>query len=217
MCCIIIKPKGVNLSLDILEKIWRTNPHGAGFMYADSRSLNVVTGMMTLNDFMNEYTACECKHEEVVIHFRLASAGAIIPEQTHPFWVFNEELAFVHNGHMINFDEGGIKQSDTMSFNDKILTKLPHDFPQNEAIMELLDSYIESSVMVFMDKIGNIFTVGDTSCSIEQDEVWYSNDYWESSTSESGLDMMEEDELICEKLLEINPNISDDKKLLDNL
>jgi hypothetical protein len=178
MCVIINKPPELNVPDDILRKCWIANPHGAGFMYASDGLLHIVKGLMTYDNFIKEYIAHDCWSKEVVIHFRLASAGKIIPEQTHPFWIFPDNLAFVHNGHLMEYDNGGLKQSDTMEFNQDMLSKLPQDFLNNEAIVELLDSYIDYSVMVFMNNMGKITTLGDTLPSISLDGVWYSNDLW---------------------------------------
>lgn len=187
MCVIIHKPKNVDIAQEIFEKCWKSNPHGAGLMYVADGTLQIVKGMMTLNAFMDKYGELKCVEKEVVIHFRLASAGTIASNQTHPFWVFPDQLAVVHNGHIMGYDTGGLKQSDTMIFNQEILTKLPKDFLSNDAILELLDNYIAGSVMVFMDKIGNIKMVGTTAGSIFLNGCWFSNDFWQEESSSSTL------------------------------
>lgn len=187
MCVIIHKPKGIDIQLKTFKKCWKSNPHGAGLMYASDGTLQVIKGMMTLNAFMDKYAELKCIEKEVVIHFRLASAGTITSNQTHPFWVFPDQLAVVHNGHIMGYDTGGLKQSDTMIFNQKILTKLPKDFLSNNAILELLDNYIFGSVVVFMNNMGGIKIVGTTAGSIFLNGCWFSNDFWQEGSSSSTL------------------------------
>ena len=202
MCVIIHKPKNADIAQETFEKCWKENPHGSGMMYVSDGKLIVVKGMMTLNAFMDKYAEYKCVEKEVVIHFRLASAGTVTPDQTHPFWVFSDQLAVVHNGHIMGYDTGGLKQSDTMIFNQEILTKLPKDFLSNDAILELLDNYIAGSVMVFMDKLGNIKMVGTTAGSIFLNGCWFSNDFWQDESSSSTLSDGNFEELLEEAKFE---------------
>lgn len=191
MCVILHKPAGIDIPQETLANCFKANPNGGGFMYASDGILHIIKGLMTLENFMAKYNEHKLVEKEVIIHFRLTSAGESIPEQTHPFWIFENKLAFVHNGHMMDYDTGGLRQSDTMEFNNEILRKLPQDWLNNEAIMELVDSYIDGSVMVFMDSTGKIEILGDTGCGITTiDGVWFSNNYWMSDEeySESTLD-----------------------------
>lgn len=210
MCVIMHKPAKTDIPSETFTKCWEANPHGAGFMYAtDGGFLRVVNGLMSLNDFTHAYVNHECVKKEVVIHFRLASAGAITPEQTHPFWVFKDLLAFVHNGHMSGYAEGGLDQSDTMSFNKELLSQLPKDFLKNGAIVELLDSYIDGSIMVFMDNLGEVSVLGNASFGMTKGGVWYSNGYWcgEDCVSESVLDEKEKVEIHMQELRDIRDRL----------
>lgn len=193
MCVIIHKPKNAIVSQETLTKCWSANPHGAGFMYASNGFLKVVKGLMTLDSFLQAYKEHELAEKEVVIHFRLASAGEVVPGLTHPFWVFDDgekeqDLAFVHNGHMFEYDVGGLKQSDTVVFRNEMLAKLPHDFLHNDAIVELLDSYLDGSIMVFMDNLGNVSVLGNTDSAVMLDGVKFSNEFWRDEYSESTMD-----------------------------
>jgi len=211
MCVIIHKPKNVDVLQETLTKCWNANPHGVGIMYASNGFLKVIKGMMTLNDFLQAYKEHKLMEKEVVIHFRLASAGEISPELTHPFWVFDDgekehDLAFVHNGHMFEYDVGGLKQSDTLVFRNEILSKLPHDFLHNDAIVELLDSYLDGSIMVFMDNLSNVNILGNTDCGVTLDGSWYSNEFWRDEYSESTLDE-EKIELFTQELRDIGDDL----------
>ena len=223
MCVIIRKPKGTDISLENLKRCWTANPHGAGLMFATNGFVKVIKGLMTLDSFLQAYQQNYLVEKEAIIHFRLASAGEISPDLTHPFWVFKDgetegDIAFVHNGHLSDYDTGGISQSDTTVFRDEILSKLPHNFLHNEAIMELLRNYIYGSVLVFMDNLGMINTVGnfgDAGCGFSMNGIWYSNDYWlredscnnEEDQSESTLDEEEKVELYTMELRDVRDRL----------
>jgi hypothetical protein len=148
-------------------------------MYAKDGRLFVPKGYMSLEAFLESYNKISSA-TEVIIHFRLASCGKVVPEQTHPMFI-NDGLAFCHNGHMINkaiSEEVNSKKSDTIIFLEKILKKLPADFLSNPAMRELLNEYLGSSVLYFMDKDGNVDILGDQSDTYMQDDCRFSNDWW---------------------------------------
>jgi len=115
MCVIAFSPKNKKFSEKDLRKMWDANPHGAGFAYVDNtqKLLIVKKGFMTFDAFMSEYE----KMPETVhaIHFRLASAGGICPELTHPFrtdrfdnlkkLVYVAKEVLFHNGTVRNYEE----------------------------------------------------------------------------------------------------------------
>ena len=208
MCVIIHKPKNIDISQDILKKCWKANPHGVGFMYVTPGGfLHIEKGLMTLDSFIKKYVEHKCIKKEVVIHFRLASAGKITPEQTHPFWVFKDQVAFVHNGHMEDYYDvfgKGPMQSDTMNFNEQILKKLPQNFLENQAIVKLLSNYLGSSIMVFMDNLGKVKIIGNNNVSFFHQNCWFSNDYWMDDKE------WEEKELQAEKELGESSSASSD-------
>jgi len=183
MCVIIIKPIGKDIDEDILERCWQGNPHGSGFMYADGGKLTVVKGMMILDDFLIEYNKHNGISKNLIIHFRFATSGKINAKQTHPFWIFDEKLAFAHYGHIGNIIDIQ-SESDTIVFNKNILSKLPVDFLKSEPIVELIGAYIGSSLLVFMDNNGEITMLGDTSRTTYIEDTWYSNADWMGSVSQ---------------------------------
>jgi hypothetical protein len=184
MCVIIHKPEDNDIPEEIFKKCWAKNPDGTGFMYIDSGNVQIVKGLMQYEEFIKQYQKYDCIHKEVVFHFRLASAGKVTPDQTHPFWVFQDgelkkDLAFVHNGHIVKYDEFNTEKSDTILFKENILMKLPRDFLFNEAIMELINDYIDYSTIIFMHQNGTIKMIGNIVDSIFLKGSWFSNDLWQ--------------------------------------
>lgn len=139
MCVIIYKPKGVNLpTKEELKKCWDANPDGAG--YAIQRSsigeIEVIKGLMNFNTFYHSLTTKHIKiNDTVVIHFRIATAGDISPEMTHPFPInvelkhflaleYKTQHVFFHNG-VVGHGIGGL--SDTalyvLQHEDDLLNK----------------------------------------------------------------------------------------------
>lgn len=103
MCVIIRKPKNIEVSTDILKLCWNANKDGAGFMYSEDNKLVFKKGLMSFEDFLKEYDACNPIDKEVIIHFRFATHGAIANEQTHPF-IIHGNVGVMHNG-IINFED----------------------------------------------------------------------------------------------------------------
>ena len=85
MCIIVYKPKGVKLPpIDILDTCWYSNPDGAGIMWQEGGTVKWIKGLMTIGEF---YTALPWDKDDVdmVLHFRIATAGGVCKEMTHPF------------------------------------------------------------------------------------------------------------------------------------
>jgi predicted glutamine amidotransferase len=183
MCVIINKPKDIKISNTVLRKCWEANPHGGGFMYVDNGKLVVTNGLMTFDEFYGAFQKVDPK-KHIVLHFRLASYGSIVPEQTHPMFI-HSKLAFVHNGHMLNKfikESTNSNTSDTMIFKDKILKELPENFLDVPVLVELINGYIEYSVMLFLDSKDKVTILGDDEDSCIYKGSWFSNDLWNKDT-----------------------------------
>lgn len=91
MCCIIYKPKGVQMpSLDILSKIKKLNHNGYGFVSTNHfhKGLDYRTFLRHLSEVGDD--------EDCIIHFRLATHGSICRANCHPF--AENGVYFAHNG-----------------------------------------------------------------------------------------------------------------------
>lgn len=91
MCCIIYKPKGVEMpSESILNKIQRINHDGYGFV---SSMHHFKT--MDYNKFLTHLSKVRT-NEECLIHMRYATHGSICKCNCHPFKC--GDIWFMHNG-----------------------------------------------------------------------------------------------------------------------
>ena len=83
MCVIAICEKR-KLSSDEIAKMWSANGHGAGMAWTEKGQVCYRKGFMKLVEFQKFYKSRSFGLPHVV-HFRIASAGAVQPELTHPF------------------------------------------------------------------------------------------------------------------------------------
>lgn len=123
MCVIVYKKKGLEVpGLNILEKCWDVNAHGAGIAWRDGQEVAVVKGIMQWEQFRQviQEIKSRLKNYDAVFHFRLTSRGRTSPEMTHPFVIGEqpERLVFrtkgtvlFHNGTLRGFGNG--EKSDT--------------------------------------------------------------------------------------------------------
>ena len=111
-------------SINTLKSCWNGNPHGAGFMWKDDKGIvQGLKGFMNWLDFKEAWEAQTFQEQDtIVVHFRIATTGAIRPENCHPFPVtkkvtlleqldFSTRMAIAHNG---TFGSGDGDLSDTM-------------------------------------------------------------------------------------------------------
>ena len=88
MCIIAIKPKDVKMFDDFtIETMFENNPDGAGYMYYDSKTKDVVInkGFMTLGALLNSLHSKDLTHTNVVLHFRIGTSGYFNKMNCHPY------------------------------------------------------------------------------------------------------------------------------------
>ena len=117
MCIAILKPVGKSLSRELLYNCYTSNPDGCGFAYATGDDV-IIHKFMKFEDFYNEYQKYDGKYT-MLIHFRIATHGAVELENCHPF-VLNSRMALIHNGIIAGYGDKKTK-SDTRDFIDKVL------------------------------------------------------------------------------------------------
>lgn len=131
MCVAIYKPHGIEIPSDkILKKCWDANSDGGGFAVLVQESKKkylwqVQKGYMTWTEWKTAFYEQEFEDSDTLfMHFRIKSAGAVEPGQTHPFPVcddyakmkelqFTAENIVMHNG---TCGLGTTGASDTMKF-----------------------------------------------------------------------------------------------------
>ena len=217
MCIIAAKAKGVKMpDKATIENMWFNNPDGAGFMYMKDGKVRIEKGFMKLKDLedalsrVNEKTNLD--ETSVVLHFRIATHGGVIPSNTHPFPVSSSmgilqklrcttSLGVAHNGIIDITPRKGV--SDTMEYVATQLAPLYKGVPKfylNKNLMEMVDNAIKSKLAILNGE-GEIYTIGKFE---EDNGILYSNTsykpyslygkYWKNVWDEYDyLDELEED------------------------
>tara|TARA_R110000868_G_scaffold344082_3_gene605070 strand:+ start:758 stop:1501 length:744 start_codon:yes stop_codon:yes gene_type:complete len=180
MCIAILNTKNT-LSKETLQQCWKSNPDGAGMIYTNNGQIKTFKEMTDFDKFYKEYAKQRKanKGSNFVLHFRIATSGKIDKTNCHPFNV-NKNLAFVHNG-MISIDPMNVNVSDTYTFNELILKKLPSTFLNNHAITELIESYIGYSKLIFLDADNEVSILNESLGHWDAQNNWYSNNSYECS------------------------------------
>jgi predicted glutamine amidotransferase len=109
MCVIAIKTPQARFDIDLLRNCFLNNPDGAGLAYRIGNVIVVRKGFMTLQELLQYIRRHrQIEKTEVVLHFRVATVGAVTPELCHPFPVENclvtsittKQAVVFHNGHI---------------------------------------------------------------------------------------------------------------------
>lgn len=134
MCIIIHKPAGIDCPNEaIIENCFANNPDGAGIaiLRKHSNTVEIYKGFMELSAFQEFCKLSVNKDDIAAYHFRWATGGGVIPENTHPFPItpYESEIkalqiktryAFLHNGVI---SEGNKTLSDTQLYILNTLSK----------------------------------------------------------------------------------------------
>ncbi len=184
MCVITYKPANVTISETDLYQMWQANRDGAGLAFFEGEKVVVKKGFMIYEDllsFVNKH-----QNKELVIHFRLATHGAITEELTHPFYVSsnidrivsleneaNLNSILFHNGIISGYGYHDI--SDTAHFISEVYSRIPKK-DTRVAVLKLT-----GCKYVLMDRTGISF-VGEFS---EYKGLKVSNTYWSWSRAKN--------------------------------
>jgi len=186
MCIIVAVPRDVDApSVETLETCFRSNPDGAGFMWADGKRVRIRKGFMTFEEFINAVDEeCIPKGSALVMHFRIATHGKVQPCCCHPFPVSSEpedlrataidaRFGVAHNG-VISGRKTNESWSDSMDFICDVIAPLSRICPgfiNNSNAQELLEGACQSKLAI-MDNAGDLMLVGGFH---EDGGVFYSN------------------------------------------
>lgn len=166
MCCIIYKPKGVQMpSLDTLAKIKKLNHNGYGFVSTNHfhKGLDYRTFLRHLSEVGDD--------EDCIIHFRLATHGSICRANCHPF--VENDVYFAHNGILPIQSVSDMTDSEIV-FKTIIYPVVERYGYGAKEVGSLIHSLIGNSKFAMMYK-GKVRLYGDYK---ELKGVYYSNLRW---------------------------------------
>ena len=192
MCIIVAKPRNTQLpTWNTLEKCFKRNPDGAGFMYSHEGVVHIKKGFMTFGEFKKAFRE-EKKHfdfekEAVVFHFRIATHGEVSKECCHPFAVSTDldrlretevtaRYGCAHNGIIYGRNTNN-RKSDSMDYIMNIVAPLARltrtDLCRDKYALNILkDTLGNTNKLAIMDGEGNVRLVGAFT---EDKGVYYSN------------------------------------------
>jgi hypothetical protein len=184
MCIIIHRPKGAatRLSRETLARCADGNPHGFGIMWAYQGKLLTARYMPSQRkEFIKRALLLQESDTPMVLHFRWATHGAVEKANTHPFVIEKGKSAMMHNGILsIPCVKGW---SDTRTFCNEVLQRLPAGWERDPAIYWMVDQATLGSKIAIMYADGSV-TILHKNAGITEGGIWYSNDgfrpKWES-------------------------------------
>ena len=192
MCIAVAKPMGVKMpDKETLKRCWDNNPDGAGYAFNANGVVCIHKGFMTFDAFWDSLKESAKRYNfdkcGVLLHFRIATHGGVIPAMTHPFPIVEDNgalaklqyvsnFAVIHNG-IISLTSAKARQeqgmSDTAIFVRDYLSKIAQNrqWFRRKANMELIEKLIDSKMAILNGRGEIIHTSGFT----EDGGVLYSN------------------------------------------
>jgi hypothetical protein len=181
MCIIIHRPAGAatRLSRDTLQRCATRNPHGFGIMWAFNGKLMTARYLPgERKDFIKRALMLQDQDLPLVLHFRWATHGAVVKENTHPFVIVKGHSALMHNGILsIPCIKGW---SDTRTFAYEVVRGLPEGWEQVPTIRWMMEQATLGSKVAIMYGDGRV-TILHKNAGISEGGVWYSNDGFRES------------------------------------
>lgn len=175
MCVIIAKKPSAKISTELLEKCWRRNQQGAGFVWVPNKGDNIIMrkGIMKQEDLMKELNDLRRSADgQLIVHFRISSRGAVNENLTHPFDCTHEngkhKRYLFHNG-TVRLLQPPANESDS-SYLAILLRKLSDE--SCEALLRNLSAKGFGRFVFISGK--NVITIGDNE-SVSKKGIWLSN------------------------------------------
>ena len=186
MCLIIYSnPNAEKVSQNELFTAFTLNGDGTGISYVCNNKIVTKKDFVSFDEIYQYYSDIPIEHP-ILIHFRKSSAGAIIPENIHPF-TCGEDAVWCINGTISKLNFKGRTESDCFIFHDLIISRLHQDnkeFYKNIGIQLLIESYIGIAKMVLLDKNGDYLIInenlGEWRDKTKKD-TWFSNNLFKQS------------------------------------
>ena len=181
MCLLISQTNSTPIQRDKLENADFSNPDGMGYAYADGGKITVQK-FRDFEKFYKQYSRDVKQYgkmSDFILHFRFSTHGVNTGLfNVHPFRV-SERLVFAHNG--VLDVEKHKKKSDTQVFNETILQKLKSNFLNSSAVCSLIEGFIGSDKLVFLNKEGRSVILNEER-GHWKNGVWFSNSTYKTYT-----------------------------------
>lgn len=177
MCIAIMKPKGIEISKEILKTCSEANKDGCGYAYVKDKTI-YIKKFMKFDDFYKSYKE-DKDYSNMLIHFRIATHGKVEVNNCHPFKL-NDRMALIHNGVISGYGDRENK-TDTKDFIDKVIGNISWKLWKNPSYRELVGKAIGYSKLVILDINDNTYIINENNGSWDEG-VWYSNNSYKPKT-----------------------------------
>ena len=144
MCLAIAAPAHTPLSRERLSNAWDNNPDGGGYAFIDDDGKIVVRKHLEWQGFIAGYVQDQRANPRspFIVHERFATHGQTNAFNVHPFHV-DEHTVVIHNG-IINCVMSDTVRSDTRTFVEDYLAKLPPTWFDDDCLVDMVSDYIGS-------------------------------------------------------------------------
>ena len=175
MCLLVLKDKEATIKEKYLKNAYDSNPDGVGYSFPHGDKL-ITKKFRKYDKFLKNWNYDIKTFGSItpfLLHFRLATHGQNKGTlNVHPFNI-RQGLVFAHNG-IINEVDDDKKLSDTQVFNRDILKNLKKSFLNDLILIKLIEGFIGSSKLAFLDSNG-AYKILNESLGHWEKGVWYSN------------------------------------------
>lgn len=175
MCLAVAVKKGAaaEVKRDEMRAACSVHRDGMGFAYHTGGKLMIHKGYFKFDDFWADFEKQRAEYPDspFLIHFRMATAGKIDKDNTHPFRF--KGGVFVHNGIIGQLgDAWGTGQSDTAH-----LAKLMHDLPTRAVpyfLHDITGKISRSNKLAVLTNDGELMFANEHE-GHWREGVWFSN------------------------------------------
>ncbi len=172
MCLAIYKPAATTIPAGYLYNGYSANysKHcGSGIAWNEGGKLHVVKGILTFEQFIEQYKKVE--QHPMLVHFRLATHRPINQENCHPFTMCDGQFALIHNG-VFQIEITNPDLSDTGNFCQQIMEPaIKNGKYKNKRLMESIMGW---NMACLMAASGEVILYNEKHGDWD-DGVWYSN------------------------------------------
>ena len=178
MCVIIHKIENNTIDYNTIKKCYNHNPDGAGIAIRQGDQFVVVKGLFNLTDVWDiiRYSMAA----EMIIHFRIRSAGDINKAMTHPFDIGNNINKLYYQSRNMLFHNGSnitcvdYKTNPSISDTYKLAVFLKNTDKLWENVLKIEEKKTQNKYVLIKD--GNIIRFGKWE---KHRDNWFSNMYWD--------------------------------------
>lgn len=190
MCLAVLAPPNTALSRERLSNGWDSNPDGGGYAFIDEVTGQIVVRKhLTWQGFITGYAQDQRDNPRspFIVHERFGTHGTKNLYNVHPFRV-DDHTVVIHNG-IINCVMTDKIRSDTRTFVEDYLAKLPETWFDDEAMVDLVSDFIGSgSKLVILtthpDAESNTYIINQKAGHWDKGS-WWSNSTYKTSFKRS--------------------------------